>query len=290
MRISLPRAIAERVLRNLVFRRRFPPSFGSIPLLATPSAGTRFLFRPLAAIDPTLLSLISEWVRPGDVVWDVGANIGFFSFPAAHKAGQRGQVFAIEPDTWLVRLLRKSAKLQPPTSACVTVLQCAIASSLGVREFCLAARARSANYLAGYGSSQSGGEREKHSVVTVPLDSLLGALPAPNILKIDTEGAELEVLLGARTLIASCRPVVICEVGGENSSQVHALLVSLGYQILDGDKPHGERRPLPHAPWNTLALPGQTAPAATSSPGAAAPRSMDQQLDQLAAGRGQPPA
>lgn len=249
------RSLIERATRDFVFKRRFSANFGGVPILVTPSAGLRFLTRSLPAIDPTLLNLAEELVKPGDVVWDIGANIGFFSFPAAHRAGPGGRVFAIEPDTWLVQLLRKSAKMQPSSSAPVTILQSAVASSIGLRAFCLAARARSANFLDGYGTTQTGGQIDKLDVITLTLDSLLGPLPPPNLLKIDTEGAELEVLLGAKSLLGVHQPTILCEVGGERSADVMNLLHSCGYEVFDGDTLVHSRRPLAHAPWNTLALP-----------------------------------
>ena len=45
--------------------------------------------------------MVHEMVRPGDVVWDIGANVGLFAFAAANRAGSSGQVIAVEPDLWL---------------------------------------------------------------------------------------------------------------------------------------------------------------------------------------------
>jgi FkbM family methyltransferase len=49
-------------------------------------------------------------VRPGSVVWDIGASVGLFSFSAAALAGPGGFVLAIEPDVWLAHLLARSAQ------------------------------------------------------------------------------------------------------------------------------------------------------------------------------------
>ena len=111
------RRLTERLTRDWTLRRQLPQEFGSAPILVTPSAGLRYLARSMNDVDPVLMNLVKEFVRPGSVVWDIGANVGLFTFAAASLAGPEGQVMAMEPDAWLVQLLRRSAKLQPPGSA-----------------------------------------------------------------------------------------------------------------------------------------------------------------------------
>jgi FkbM family methyltransferase len=249
------RSLLERATRNLVFKRRLPPQFGRIALMVSPAAGLRYLFRPMRSVDPVLLGMASEFIKPGAVVWDIGANVGLFSFSAAQKSGTKGEVVAVEPDPWLIRLLRRTSRLQPASSARVTVVPCAVASSVGLRTFCIAERSRSANFLLEHGSSQTGGAADRQTVVTLTLDSLLSQLPAPDVLKIDTEGAEAEVLQGARRLFESNRPVVLCEVSSATAPVVTGFLVSFGYRLFDGEASSERRQPLSVAPWNTIAIP-----------------------------------
>lgn len=208
----------------------------------------------MESIDPVLCSLAREFVQSGHVIWDVGSNIGLFSFAAAHLVGRCGQVFAFEPDVWLVQLLRRSVAIQPSTSGPVRIVPAAVAKACDLRVFNIASRSRACSYLTGYGLSQTGGVAERQTVIAVSIDWLAQRLPPPDVLKIDVEGAELEVLEGACDLLKRKRPVIICEVCSERSGEVTALLNQLAYKIYDGEARQGDRHELAAAPWSTVAL------------------------------------
>jgi hypothetical protein len=122
------RKVVEQYTRDWVNTRHLPSSFGDIPIFVTPSAGLKYLFKPMTKVDPILLRNVIELIHLNDVVWDIGANIGLFTFAAAARAGRNGSVIAFEPDTWLVQVLRKSAAIQPESSAPVTIVPAAVAS------------------------------------------------------------------------------------------------------------------------------------------------------------------
>ena len=134
------RRMIEGVTRDWIIRRKLPADFLHASIHVTPSAGLRYLYRSIDSVDPVLLSLVKEFVKPSSVVWDVGSNVGLFSFAAASLSGPLGHVVAIEPDTWLVQLLRRSAAYQPAGSAPVQVIGAAVASEVSIRTLCLADR------------------------------------------------------------------------------------------------------------------------------------------------------
>jgi len=249
------RRMIEGVTRDWVIRRRLPADFLRASIHVTPSAGLRYLYRSMDEIDSVLLGLVKEFVKPGAVIWDVGANVGLFSFAAASLAGPLGQVVAFEPDAWLIQLLRRSALDQPAGSAPVQIIPAAVASELSIRTLCLAKRSRAANYLAEFGTTETGGMREEQSVVAVTLDWLLESLPQPSVVKIDVEGAEMEVLKGAKRLFEDVRPVVLCEVVPASEHTVTTFLHAHDYQIFDGEIQASHRQRLHKAPWSTLAVP-----------------------------------
>jgi FkbM family methyltransferase len=249
------RPALERTTHRVVIRRRLPPPFGAARIYASSEGGLRYLRPSMAGVDPSLLSLAAEVVRPGDTVWDIGANLGLFSFAAAVAAGPAGHVLAVEPDTVLVRLLRRSARVNR-AHAPVQVLPAAVADDLSVARFHIARRNRSTSHLDGFGTSQAGGVRATELVPTVTLDWLAAQFRAPDVIKIDVEQAEMAVLSGASSVLRAALPTIICEVASRNATAVRDLLTAHGYILYDGDQSSAERVPTAGAPPTTLAVSG----------------------------------
>jgi FkbM family methyltransferase len=249
------RRYAMRLTRGLVFKRKLPVEFTKAPILVSSDGGLRYLFKRTRNIDPALLHLAVEFGKQESTVWDIGANLGYFTFAVAARIGAKGQVLAIEPDPWLVALLRRSASIQPQTSAAVDVIPAAAANRLDIRTFYVSDFARSTSHLKGFGGPLASVARSEQNVLTVSLDWLAERYPAPQLLKIDVEGAEVEVLQGALDLISTNRPIVICEVSSENTRDFLSIMKRLNYKLYDAEVPSEKRLSLSQPAWNTLALP-----------------------------------
>ncbi len=210
----------------------------------------------MAKVDPSLLMAAHTLVRRDDVIWDIGANVGLFSLAAAVCAGGRGQVISFEPDEWTAQLLRRTGRAQP--SARITVVPIAVASDVSLRSFSIAVRSRASNALSEYGiGNQMGGVKEQRLVAAFNLDWLLSQLPSPDIIKIDVEGAELEVLRNQDRMLNEVRPVIICEVGPKNANEITKLLTSAKYCLFDGEMPLANAQVVNRATWNTIAIPDE---------------------------------
>jgi len=186
--------------------------------------------RPAHRIDPPLTDFAQAVIRKGNVVWDVGANIGLFTFTASGLVGSEGQVIAVEPDTWLVDQLRRSARLNPDLGP-VDVVPVAASDTGGVAAFHIARSSRATNYLEGAGSTVTGGSRERQQVPTMTLDELASFFPLPQVLKIDVERAELAVCHGAQRVLAS-HPWILIEVGAD-AAAIGRILTGHDYSLLD---------------------------------------------------------
>jgi FkbM family methyltransferase len=231
------RRILKTLGRGVVLKRHLPQEFASAPLFVSPDAALAYWRPDIAKVDPFLLSMVRELVRPGMTVWDIGANVGLFSFAAASLGAQ---VLAVEADIWLANLMHRSALLNKLP---VTVLPAAVSDRQGISKLYLSDQGRASNSLSGSGPAQT--------VVTVTLDWLLDHFAAPQVLKIDVEGMEYAVLNGARKVLQS-RPLIFCEVT-QNHDLVGEVLRCANYEFCAARE--GNRQPLRRPSRDTLAIP-----------------------------------
>lgn len=241
-----------------MIRRRFSAQYGNAPIYVSTAGGLKFFAHSVEHADPVLIATAAALVRPGDTVWDIGANIGCFTVAAAVLTGASGAVFAFEPDTSLVALLRRTASEQAAETAPITVVPAAVAGSTGLRTFQVAERARAANALEGYGGSQMGGVRERQTILSMSVDDCLAWTAAPNVVKIDVEGAERELLTPGCRLLTEIRPAIACEVSAENVDAVTDALVQAHYALYDAEAlPLRETARRDSATFNTIAIPSE---------------------------------
>jgi FkbM family methyltransferase len=221
------RSLAERLSRNVVLRRRLPRDLGGHFIYVTPESALNFWYPSLERADTGhLMDTVRRFVARDSVAWDIGANVGLFSFSAAAKARI---VLAVEPDPWLAALLNRSAS----AITNVRVLSAAATNTVDLGELNIAKRGRASNFMSGFGTSQTAGVRNRQPVVTVTLDWLAERFPVPDIMKIDVEAGERLVFEGGKSLFNRAKPLLVCEVASANSSWVTDFLLSLGYSFLD---------------------------------------------------------
>jgi FkbM family methyltransferase len=170
--------------------------------------------------------VLIAWVKPGQVVYDLGANGGFLTLLAAKLVGPSGMVVAFEPTRDTARKLRAQLRLNRVNN--VRVIQSAVSDREGKSRFvedgCYMSR------LDGMDSEYSGGTVVQ--VETTSLDNLAGSIPPPDFMKIDIEGAELHALRGAKQLIRAHRPVMLVELhSAEICRQFHAQMKELNYEV-----------------------------------------------------------
>lgn len=154
--------------------------------------------------EPLETDLFSRALEPGDVVIDVGANIGYYTLLAARRVGPTGHVYAFEPEPRAFAILQRNVALNGYTN--VTLVAKALGRSPGTLRLYLAKRNRGDHRV--YDPT---GKREAIDVEVVTLDEVLAAEPPARIdlIKIDTQGAECSILAGAEQTLADHREATI---------------------------------------------------------------------------------
>jgi FkbM family methyltransferase len=166
---------------------------------------------------------IAANLKPGDVFFDVGANVGFFSMIAARLVGPSGRVIAFEPVPSNVAVIRENARLNGFQH--VQIVEQAVYRESGRSELALADYAGGA-MLAAIGRPPDDSGRTLQVATTSLDDAVFGAgLPAPRLIKIDVEGAELDVLIGMERLLKEVRPIVLFEIDDEQQAALDEKMV-----------------------------------------------------------------
>lgn len=181
----------------------------------------------LGSFEYTKQKAMKQEIKSGQVVYDVGANVGFYSLFAGVLVGEAGHVYSFEPFPANLLELRKHLEMNRVENC--TVIDAAVSSADGEAVFD-PTDDRSTGRLAATGNLR---------VRTLTLDGLVSRkeIRPPNLMKVDIEGAELECLRGARQVLQEFRPVIFLATHGQ---EVHAactdLLDKLHYRLtsLDG--------------------------------------------------------
>lgn len=160
-------------------------------------------------------------IRAGDVVFDVGAAVGYYTLLSSLLVGDQGRVVAFEPAPRNVAFLRHHLRINRLGNA--TVHQSAVGSRSGRVRFSM---------RRGTGTGRI--DQMGNTTVSVcRLDDMLAREPRmPTHVKIDVEGAELQVLQGAKSLLRRHRPMIFLSTHGPH---LHGLccewLTEMEYQI-----------------------------------------------------------
>ena len=188
--------------------------------------------------------------REGMCVFDVGANIGYYTLLAARAVGPTGVVYAFEPEPHNFALLARNVAENGFKN--VRLVNAAVSSREGVTRLCLDdANFGAHSFEAGSVRTFSGRSLE---VSTVSLDAFAGEAhdrDAGVLVKVDVQGAEALVVEGGRRLLALPGVTVLLEVwpealerAGADVARHLAGLEGLGFAFEDAGIPEAERRRL----------------------------------------------
>jgi len=228
---SLPRVIAQKCpyIKHKLEAVKNKLARGNIVKID----GNRFYCSDSASIlmlSPTYEWWMSRYLRPkcGDVFVDVGAHIGKYVIPTAKVVGESGLVIAIEPHPENYALLNKNIKLNGLKNVVTLNLavwreDCKLKLFVGESSGCHSLR-----------EDVTGHTTSKYIVVEArKLDTILKDfnLKSVDFVKIDVEGAEIEVLEGMKDILKNHAPKVVVEVFDKNYDKFSEIMNIYGYTV-----------------------------------------------------------
>jgi FkbM family methyltransferase len=188
----------------------------------------------ILAYEPEVREIMLRILKPGMVVYDIGANIGVFSLLMSHLVHDNGKVYAIEPEINNYKHLIASIKENKIIN--IIAMQMAIGQAQGMSPF-----DRRGGSFSGRIIDIETKYRITRNIIEVPtvsLDDLVlqNIAEPPDFIKIDVEGYEGKVILGMKKVVFSHAPVILCELHthlGDPSEIIYETLRSADYSIYE---------------------------------------------------------
>ncbi len=193
------------------------------------------------ACEPEVCNVMARAVRPGDFVVDVGANIGFFTLLLARLVGETGQVVAFEPAPQNIQKLKDNIALNR------------FSQVRQVSQPLWSSQAPVALWLAQDGGlaslARSPWAMGQIALQATTLAAAFPQPPYPRLIKLDAEGAEYNILMGAGDMLRpAATPYVLCEVNegalkrlNRSGAMLRSYMLNRGYELFminaDGQLP-----------------------------------------------------
>ncbi|QQS32451.1 MAG: FkbM family methyltransferase [Acidobacteriota bacterium] len=201
--MGLARSVGRFIFGKLLPRRPYR-------VIRGPLIGARFILGSLSGegggasvyfgdMEPEQTERMASEISSGDVFFDVGANVGYYSILASRIAGEGGLVVSFEPLDRNRSFLEKHKELNA-------------AENMQIFPFAISDASGTAKFFEGSDPAMGGltvkGGRE-FEVETITLDEVASRIGRePTVMKIDVEGAEMAVLKGGEGTLRTARPKI----------------------------------------------------------------------------------
>ena len=215
-----------------------PPGLTEVTVSGGDLAGARLVLDMqaekdywLGTYEPELQAAVRDWVKPGWVAYDVGANIGYISLLLASAVGINGSVFAFEALPANLERLRVNVGLNLSLGK-IVVVPGAVTNVLAPVRFLIGPSGGMGKVEGSAG--RQGIYGQDIEVAGITLDDFVynQAQPVPQVIKMDIEGGEVMALPGMQRLLIEKRPLLFMELHGFEASKVAwELLTEVGYTI-----------------------------------------------------------
>jgi len=218
------------------------------PVISGPLRGSRFVLGSLSGagggasvyfnmVETEQTAAIINALSIGRVLFDIGANVGYYTILGARLVGSQGKVIAVEPVIRNLVYLYKHTLLNKASN--VSIIPAACSDTLSLATFSLG-KNFSTGFLASRRHEGNSSERASFLVPTVTVDAIVQQLgTCPDVIKVDVEGAELSVLKGAQVTLREAKPRIFLSTHSEvlrSNCLEYLTKLSYRFEVLSQDK------------------------------------------------------
>jgi len=223
--------------------------------------GIDFAIWLMGTFEPATVAACARLVRPGDIVFDIGANIGAHTLHLARAVGATGRVHAFEPTDWAREKLAANLALNPDLAARVVIVPAMLVAMRGAAPPPLYASWPLDSAVAAH-PLHGGRKMPATGANAVTLDDYVASagLTRLDFIKLDIDGFEGGALRGARATLARFRPRMVLELSphqlaeqGDSIEDLTALLDAMSYRLATLS---GRALPRDGAALRSLIMPG----------------------------------
>jgi FkbM family methyltransferase len=186
----------------------------------------------LGVYEPEFFQVLKQHLRPGDTCVDVGGHLGYYSMLMARLVGPGGRVITFEPVQENLAVLKENISLNHMDN--VRLVNTALGRSSGTMTL-IRSESETMSATPSIRAYAVEGVQKEVEVKVDTLDAFFDREGCqPKLIKVDVEGAEIEVLLGAKKTLANSHPIVMVEIHGwgeESNREVLDLFSSLHYSV-----------------------------------------------------------
>lgn len=182
------------------------------------------------------------YLKPADVILDMGGNIGQTAMMMAKAAGEQSKIYSFEPFPNTYGMFVSNLKLNPELQKRVVITQCALGNAPSMLQMYKDCESNSGSYRI-FTSKAVGKEMIQVPVSTIDIFVKENNLLKIDLIKIDVEGFEMNVLKGAATTLQALKPDLFIELNdgslkeqGSSAVEMLSFLKKIGYIIFkDGE-------------------------------------------------------
>jgi len=236
LKSSIKRKIARRITKE------YPPVIDSFNMGQLGVVQFANWSNPLTSpiqLDANMVSFFRKFIKPGDFVIDIGANIGDTTVPIALCAGAEGLTLGFDPNPYVYKILSANATLNKDKTNIIA------------EQYAIANQEEEYFFISSEASFANGGisptKKSIHGKFVCP-EKIKGVvlkdflknkydqwLPKLSFIKIDTEGYDKEIIKSITSLIDDYKPTIIAESFGDANAEakleLYDVIKRLNYKI-----------------------------------------------------------